>query len=177
MKKIITFTMFISFFISCNLFNSNDNNAAKDNNIPILQILFTIKTSDSTYLLTDKIDEIKISVDSINWGTYSSEVIDLNSFKNIIKVNNFLSTKSKISYVVITDYMNIKNHPEFSKASDYSDFLNCANILEQGSHFCRIQEFRANGIYIKPHIIQNFTVNSISKNIYIGEILIDLTNL
>ncbi len=166
------------FLISCEV-NSDENSYPSnvvdyDNSTSFeeLFMLVSIKTSDSTYLVTKSIDSITIFVNNEFWSISNSSTIDT---EDIVKTetSNYSYSNNKLNYLVVAKQQALTS--DFSTIGDYAKYLNDQVTLNNGQYACLIASFQVtlnDGTRKKfaPYSYTIFTVESNTQNAYLGEI-------
>lgn len=104
-----------------------------------LLLLINLKTSDSTYLVVESIDSVRLYVNKNFWGQSNSKVLDTSKVDKTIDGNMFLTGK-KINYL-ITSRQDVEP-PNFNTAGDFAAYLNATNDLRPGEYACLIESFQ-----------------------------------
>jgi len=173
-----TFIIFSICLTSCENSDEGDsypNNVVDYANSTTFQELFmllNIKTSDSTYLVTQSIDSINIIVNNELWAISNSNTIDT---QDIVKTDgpDYSYSKNKLNYLVVAKQQALIS--DFSTIGDYAAYLNNQISLSDGQYACLIQSFQItlnDGTQQKfaPYAYTIFSVEPDIKNAYLGEI-------
>ena len=133
-------------FISCGDENSPTNSVvSEDRMIPFSQILMRleVKTGDSSYLVMDKLDSVKLLVNGQRWSTSSTEVLDTSKIAKSLR-NNFFVSSQPLNYMLIAPY-EADDTEAFSTAGEYADYLNLLQSLRPGEYACFWESFSIRG--------------------------------
>ena len=117
------------------------NIVSEDGVIPFeeLLLLINVKTSDSTYLVVESIDSVRLYVNANFWGQTNSTILDTTIVDKTALGNRFVAA-DKINYL-ITARQDVEA-PNLSTAGDYAAYLNAINELRPGEYACMIESFQ-----------------------------------
>lgn len=123
------------------------------------------------YVNVEKINSIKLKLNGMPFGPFSSEISDTIGKTHFVQ-NNVQFSSSKRNYLI---YIPQKlDTSDILTVKDYSDFLRNSPALSSGSHICEISEIQFKNlnnqwVIIKPQIYQGFDIISDSKKHFIGD--------
>lgn len=131
-------------FVRCEVdddLSSADRNTVSDGSVTFEEILMLInvKTNDSTYLVVQSVDSVKIYINDYYWTSINSQLVDTSKVDKEIDGVRFV-TGNKLNYLVIADQE--IEQPEYTTAGDYAAYLNAAYELEPGEYACMIESFQ-----------------------------------
>ncbi len=183
MKKLIYYFLFGLFVVSCDQDDSlsivDRNVVSKDGSIPFeeLLILVNIKTTDSTYLVVESIDSVKIYINNYYWTQINSQTLDTSKVDKKLVGNKYITDK-KVSYLIIAN-QDIEQ-PDYNTAGEFAQYLNAAYELKPGEYACFIESFQLtfsdNSIKkYYPFEYKTFKVEQNLRSAFVGEIEIKLT--
>ncbi len=135
-------------------------------------MLISIKTSDSTYLVTESIDSLNIYVNNQFWSCTNSSSIDTT---HIVKTKgiDYYNSSNKINYLVVAKQNALIS--DFSTIGDYAKYLNDQITLKDGEYACLLESFQiklndGTSKTFAPYAYTIFTVEPDTYNAYLGEI-------
>ena len=138
MKKIISLLLLTFMLFACSRQEDWNYDPSSDVlsdeeiiNLEEIFFLLNVKISDSTYLVVQSIDSIRIFINNTLWTICSSESIDT-TYINKKASGNTWYTEKKLNYLVVA-HKNIQK-PEFATAGDYADYLNAIHELKPGEY-------------------------------------------
>lgn len=177
MKKLLISIALILVFYGCSkdesLNTAQRNVVSEDGSISLkeLLVLINIKTNDSTYLVVESIDSVKMFVNNTFWSMRSSSIIDTTKIDKIVEGNRFITDK-KLSYLLISEQE--QNDSTFLTAGDFAAYLNSLLQLKPGEYACFIESFQIkfNDQSIKryyPFQYQTFKVEANNQTAFVGE--------
>lgn len=176
-KIILIMTLSLLYLIGCKKASTESvdkNIVSETNTVKFREIvlLLSIKSTDTTYIVTDRIEQIQIKINDNIWGKFSSKIIDTTAIIKEIG-NNYFESKTKTSYLIIAECT--PDYGSFTTAGQYSSYLNSFLELEPGDYVCKIEELQLKGLNsqtatIKTSIFKNFTVLANTRSSFIGEI-------
>lgn len=165
-------------FVSCDNedgYSDSPNNVVDYGNSITFQEMFmliNIKTSDSTYLITESIDSLNIYVNNQFWASSRSNTVDT---KHVVKTDsaNYSHSKNKLNYLVVSKQQALLS--DFKTVGDYSQYINNQISLKDGQYACLIESFQVklnDGTKktFAPYTYTIFTVDPDMHNAYLGEI-------
>jgi len=172
MKKYILYFLILSTVYSCTKGDYQNNKIiSEDDEIYVenLLMLINIQNSDSTYLITHRIDSLSIYINDSLWGYFSSSEIDTAKI-NKEQSGNYFFSNNKQNYFFIG---NVLAENEFETVGDYATFMNAYNTLKPGD--CMIESYQIvdiNGLRktFYPYKYFPFSVEENVGSMYIGEI-------
>ncbi len=157
---------------------ASDNivSSVSNNRFEKLLILVNLKNTDSTYVLTEQVDSVEIYLNDQFLGSFTSSAVDVDLIASF-PMENLNVTTQKINYLIQAeqDYSLI----EVNTAGDYAAILNEHFEILPGDYVVLIKRFRMNDntetpIEYFPYYYSNFTVESQSSSVYLGEITIEI---
>jgi hypothetical protein len=179
--KLLFITIALGFALSsCDKdYNVAERNVfSEDGSIQLEEIflLMNVKTSDSTWLVTESIDSITLYVNSSYWAMVSSESVNVAGIPSQ-EVGNMNVSNSKLEYLVLAE-QDIEE-PEYLTAGDFAQFLNSYYVLEPGEYACLIESFvvtyndnTREKFY--PMQYTTFSVEEGSRSVFVGEFEINI---
>jgi hypothetical protein len=139
-------------------------------------LLMNVKTSDSTWLVTESIDSITLYVNSSYWAMVSSESVNVAGIPSH-EVGNMNVSESKLEYLVLAEQD--LEEPEYLTAGDFAQFLNSYYVLQPGEYACLIESFvvtyndnTREKIY--PLQYTTFNVEEGNRSVFVGEFEINI---
>lgn len=159
---------------------SKDNNPASINTInengtvslEELILLVNIKATDSTYLVVQSVDSVKIKINTLNWSITNSQSIDTSKIVKFSAGNTY-QTHNKLNYLITArqDLPKI----QFNTAGEYAQYLNASYEIKQGEYVCCIESFqlRFTDNSIKkfyPYAYQKVKIEKDTRSTFVGEI-------
>lgn len=169
--------------LACLSCEKSDSSAARNtviqdgsNVFEELSMLINLKSSDSSYVLVEKIDSVKLKVGDFFEVKTSSGSVDTTIF-NSYPSGDFNVTGQKVNYLVLARPS--LEPQDFSTAGEYADYLNKLLELKTGEYVCLLESIwisLADGTKRQyfPHVYTTFTVFEGAVTAYAGEITIEI---
>lgn len=185
--KILLFFAALLLIVSCEDENSPysyDEEAtiySSDDNVVFRELLIILKPyivdNDQTkFLLVDSIYDIKISMNTSQWGIFYSMPVDTSIYPNEI-INGVNVCDEEVKYPVIAPFQ--RSDEEITTAGGYAALLNHYFTLEPGYYICSVESFKmkmANGAEktVKTNIVEAIEILPDSRSMFVGEFYVPI---
>ena len=108
------------------------------------------------YVLVDYVYDVKISMNTSQWGIFHSLSVDTSVYPNEI-IQGINVCNDEVKYSIIAPYQS--SNEELTTAGEYADLLNHYFTLEPGFYICSVESFKmrmanANERTVKTHIVE-----------------------
>lgn len=128
------------------------------------------------FLLVDSVYDVKISINTKQWGSFYSLGVDTSVYPKEI-VNGLTVCNQEVKYSIIAPFQSSKQL--LTTAGEYADLLNDYFTLDPGYYICSIESFKmrmANGDEktIKTLIVEAIEILADTRSMFVGEFYVPI---
>ena len=143
------------------------------------KVYFTLSilTTESYYLVLNKLDSIELEIDGMVWGYFKSEELDTTTLDSKFISNNYLVNEKKIEYLAIDQYHQ-EDTTTVTTAGHVVEELENRIILSPGDHVARIKQLQIESrdeelVSLNSIDFVHFHVNDADESVYVGDFQIE----